>query len=156
MKFEPLPTSPEPAASSMTKFQVMLLEWDTTPSDLREDGEKSLAGFSKAKGFTPGRAMKAMQSDSYKLARRQLSIEKGELDYKTRTVIDAAYVQAAKGSKDARRDWLDFYQPERRKSAVQAETPATPDPADPAELASPDEMSDEQLEATMAEWADSE
>jgi len=144
--FSPLPIE-ETTARSVTEFQELLLDWDTTPRDLRSDGEKSLIGFAKANHFTPSRAMKEMEKDNYKLARRQLSIEKGELNYKVRAILDVAYEQGLAGNKDGRRDYLSHYKAEI-KPAIGDTTP-NPDP-EPEVPSNPQEMSDEQLEAWVA------
>ena len=150
MKFGLLPDE-EPAAGDLTELMREVVEWDTTPADLRVEGEKSLTGFCAKRGFSPGRVMKAMQDDRYKLARRQLSIEKGELDYKTRTILEVAYQMALKGNKDARKDWMSFYQPQ--KDVVEEVRVEASSPAPLAAPTIPTEMSDEELEAAVKEWA---
>jgi len=153
MKFGLLPDE-EPAARSLSEFEMALLEWDTTPSDLRAKGEKSLTGFCESRKTSSERCLRAMQKDWYKLARRQLSIEKGELDYKTRTILAVAYEQALKGNPAARKDWMAFYQPLKETvEEIKIETPTTNQSADPMGVT---EMSDTQLAEALKEWADSE
>lgn len=150
MNFELLPNDPEPAASSITDFQRMLVQWDCLPRELREERQKTLNGFSRANGFTPERAMREMEKDSYKLARRAYSVEVGELNHKVRAILDVAYEQALTGNKDARRDWLGHYAAEVKP--VTASSPPTPDPV-PEVPSSPEDMSDEQLANQLAEWS---
>jgi hypothetical protein len=155
--FVPLPLPDPDVACSLTEWERVLLEWDTTPRDLREVGQKSLPGFVKAQGLPHGRAMRLMEADRYKVARRQLAVEKGELNYKVRAILDVAYDQALTGNKDARRDWLNHYEAE-----VPATTNLTP-PTSPLPIVpdhdhplDPTEMSDAQLQERMEQWQKAE
>ena len=87
------------------------------------------------------------------MARRQLSLEKGEVDYKTRAILDVAYELALKGNPQARKDWMAFYEPTARHiTAPKVDVEVKEEPVD-AETVEPTAMSDEQLEAAVKEWA---
>ena len=152
--FVPLPLPDPDAACLLTEWERVLLEWDTTPRDLREVGQKSLPGFVKARGLPHGKALRLMESDRYKLARRQLAVEKGELNYKVRAILDVAYDQALAGNKDARRDWLNHYEAE--VPATIAASPATTSPLPVVPPLDPTEMSDAQLQERMEQWKKAE
>lgn len=153
MKFGMLPDDPDTTARGLSEFGKELLEWDTTPRDLRDEGEKTLVGYCNSRGHNRNRCMRTMQRDDYKMARRQLSLEKGEVDYKTRAILDVAYEQALKGNPQARKDWMAFYEPTARHlTPAKVDVQVKEEPV-PAEAVEPTAMSDEELEAAVKEWA---
>ncbi len=144
--FAPLPAETE-ETKPLTEDQWMLADWDTTPRDLREDGQKSLGGFLKAElpHVSTSKAMKWMALESFKLKRRALAIEKGEHDHKTRVVMDALYAQAADGKVQAAKEWLDFYKP-KADETPKSEAAAAPEPEAPPTVK---DLTNEELEAMV-------
>jgi hypothetical protein len=126
-----------------------LLEWVTTPHDLREDGEKSLAGWAPKHGMNANTCLVWLAKPHMRLARRALALERGLSDYKVGVILDAAYAKAVQGDQRAMSTFLSYYKTEADSLAV-SEAPAAEDgtsgPVKPVA-----EMSPAEIEAKLAE-----
>lgn len=140
---------PDEQLGGLSKEQWDLMDWDTTPQDLRDPEESTLAQYCASHGFSVQTAMKWRKLDNYRLRRRQLSIEKGETDHKIAEVLDSLYSKAHKGDVPAAKEFLRHYSGDE-KAKPDDQGDRAPEVKLEDEPKSIEEMTLEELEAWRA------
>ena len=124
-----------------------LMDWDTTPKDLRSEDELTLKDYAKKHGHYPAALMKWRELEVYRIRRRHLSREKGESNHKVREVLDTLYDKARDGNTAAAKEYLKHYAGE--ESAKPTDEADVKLEVSEGEAKSLNEMSAEELEAWL-------
>jgi hypothetical protein len=138
-----------PSVQSANARERELLEWVTTPLDLREEGEKSLSGWAPKHGMNATTALAWLAKPHMRLARRALALERGLADYKVGVILDAAYSKAIQGDQRAMSTFLNYYKVEAESQAVSESAGGVDGSATVVKPVA--EMSPAEIEAKLAE-----
>lgn len=128
VRFGPLEGLFEPVAAperEVGEDWAKLLDWDTTPADLRGTDVRSLKGFCEREGFKVSWAGRVRKDETYLRARRKLAQDRGLLSHQCFAVLEVLYEKALSGDVSAIKEWGRVYPDEMKAIAAKSSLPAS-------------------------------
>lgn len=142
-------SKPKPEEQMRHEWAV-LLEWDTTPWDLRDPKEQTLAQICEKHGFKPKTVTKWRQDPRYREYFSRLAKDRGLLHHQIHKILEVQYAKALAGETQAAKFWEKYYPADFAEiAALMLRTPSNA-PSD-VESTSLDDLSDEELDRLLEE-----
>ena len=109
-----------PEVPAVNQEWAKILDWDTTPKDLRAPEVKTLKQFSEHTGIKVHRINRIRQEETYLRARRQMAQDRGMLNHQCFLILEVLYEQCLAGNVAAIKEWRSFYPDEMLATAHKA------------------------------------
>ena len=138
-----------PEVPAVNAEWAAILDWDTTPKDLRSKEVKTLKGFCEKNDTTPARVNRIRQEETYLRARRQMAQDRGMLNHQCFQILEALYEQALAGNVPAIKEWNRIYPDEMAATASKSAMKPATLASDPT--ARPEDLDTEEIERILNE-----
>ena len=129
--------------------QWRLVDWVTTPVELREEHVMTLTGWCDEHQIYPQTAMRWMRTEKFRRAQRDLALEKGLQSHQIGQIMETLYGKALTGDVSAARLWLNHNV--AHIGAHQNPGPSSDQTPTPASVG---EMDDAEIERMLEEMKD--
>lgn len=139
-----------PDVPHVDKEWARILDWDTTPQDLRKDDEKTLKAFCEKHNTKPLRVNRIRQEETYLRARRQMAQDRGMLNHQCFQLLEALYAKALTGDVAAIKEWNRIYPDEMAAIASKSAIKPTTLAENPDIAAAVEDLDTSQIEELLA------
>lgn len=140
-----------PPEAAVNEEWAKILDWDTTPFDLRAEDRRTLKAFCEWSGIPHHKVNKIRKEETYLRARRKMAQDRGLLNHQCFTLLEALYAKALGGDVAAIKEWAKFYPEEM--AAIAAKSPLRPSTLerDPAQVGPVEDLDTDQIETLLAQ-----